>query len=85
MAKTVPASETIPALLDQMAQIEYRYTFLSRSLSELDGLKNDIDHYIEFGVMKVGQMTKLVYKLKRVLNRRRDVKDELKILNEFKG
>lgn len=85
MSVTVPAKESITKIIEEIKQISYRHDFLSRKLSELDGLRNDIEHYIELERLKLWEYTKLAYKLRDVQRERRAVKDELKLLTDFRG
>ena len=85
MAKTLNSVDAIKLVADTMEQLEYRNQFLSRQQSELDGLRNDILHYIELEKMPTGMYTRLVFQLKDVLKKRRAIKDELLLINNFKG
>lgn len=85
MAVTIPVSDSITAMFHALEQLDYRYEYLKRLHSEVDGTLVDIDHYLELEKMDAIERSKLVAIRMRVLRRRREIKDEIGMANDIKA
>lgn len=85
MAVTIPAFESISAVFSALEQLEYRYEYLRRLQSEVDGILVDIDHYLELEKIGAVDCSKLTAIRARVLRRRREIKDEISMVSDIKG
>lgn len=68
-------------ILDEISNIESE---LSNKLSQCDMKEQDLLHYLENSHLKVGGYIKLLVELKKVRIERREAKNDLNIMNEFK-
>lgn len=85
MAVTIPALESIKTLFNALEQLEYRYEYLKRLHSEVDGTLVDIDHYLELEKINAVERSKLAAIRMRVLRRRREIKDEISLVTDLKA
>lgn len=85
MAVTIPALESIKSLFNALEQLEYRYEYLKRLHSEVDGTLVDIDHYLELENINAIGRSKLAAIRMRVLRRRREIKDEISLVTDLKA
>lgn len=68
-------------ILDEISNIESK---LSNTVSQCDMKVQDLLHYLENSHLKVGGYIKLLVELKKVRIERRQAKNDLNIMNEFK-
>src|SRR5690625_2038048 len=76
--------EKLLIVLDVLVKYPQKYEELKQELMTIGSERQDILHALELGKLDAIQRTKLVNDLKEVQKRRRNIKDQLEILDEIK-
>ena len=66
-----------------LKEIQDKYQELSNQLSKIDGAQDDILHFLEFASYDAITMVKVTKKLKDIRNQRREIKNELAMIQKI--
>ena len=83
--KIISSQEVLSNLEDICIELKKRKHMLNLELSTADKKKTDIEHYIEFYQLSASQGYKVAKMLKDCLEERRNIKNELQIIDNALG